>query len=128
MPTAALPRAAASWFYGAVTVYQRDTEILFPMRVAPRLRDLHGAHWRATIDRAVQSGDASPEQLALSLVMIRLAGCLTCHPNSYRAMRGCTLCATATVRRFRGEDEELAALVSSAQKELEGIGIEEHDG
>jgi hypothetical protein len=108
-------------------VYQSDTEILFPMRVAPRLRDLRGALWQATIDRAIQSKDASQEQLALSLVMIRLAGCMTCHPNSYRAMRGCTTCAMATIRRFRGEDEDLTGMVSAARHELDGFEIEGHD-
>lgn len=100
-------------------MYSSDTEILFPMRVAPQLRELRGVQWQDTVDGAVQAGDASSEQLGLSLVMIRLAGCLTCHPDSYRAMRGCTLCAMATVRRFRGEDRDLVALVEQARAELE---------
>lgn len=101
-------------------MYSSDTEILFPMRVAPQLRDLRGALWQATVDRAVQSQDADREQLAFSLVMIRLAGCLTCYPDCYRAMRGCTLCAKATVRRFRGEDHDLVALIDQAGDELDG--------
>lgn len=99
-------------------MYSDDTEILFPMRVAPQLRDLRGGLWQATVDRARQTCDASPEQLAFSLVMIRLAGCLTCHPDSYRAMRGCTMCAMATVRRFRGEDHELVDMIEQARAEL----------
>lgn len=99
-------------------MYQSDTEILFPMRVAPHLRDLRGNMWRATIDRASQSKDASLEQLALTMVMIRLAGCLTCHPDSYRAIRGCTNCAIATIRRFRGEDEDLESLINDAKGEI----------
>lgn len=99
-------------------MYSSDTEILFPMRVAPQLRHLRGGLWQETIDRACQAGDASPKQLALSLTMIRLAGCLTCHPDSYRAMRGCTQCAMATVRRYRGDDRDLVALVDEAQVEL----------
>ncbi|MFQ5923437.1 MAG: hypothetical protein ACE5M4_11390, partial [Anaerolineales bacterium] len=62
--------------------------------------------------------DASPEQLALTLVMIRLAGCLTCHPDSYRAIRGCTSCAKAAIRRFRGEDEDLKELIDEAKGEI----------
>ncbi len=100
-------------------MYSSDTEILFPMRVAPQLRELRGGLWQETVDRATLAADASPEQLAMSLVMIRLAGCLTCHPDSYRAMRGCTQCATATVRRFRGEDQDLVALIEQAREELE---------
>jgi len=99
-------------------MYQSDTEILFPMRVAPHLRDLRGNMWRATVDRACDSEEASVEQLALSMVMIRLAGCLSCHPDSYRAIRGCTNCATATIRRFRGADEDLEDLIDGAKGEL----------
>ena len=99
-------------------MYQSDTEILFPMRVAPHLRDLRGKMWSATIDRACESEDASLDQLALSMVMIRLAGCLSCHPDSYRAIRGCTNCATATIRRYRGADEDLEDLIDGAKGEV----------
>jgi hypothetical protein len=99
-------------------MYQSDAEILFPMRVAPHLRDLRGSMWRAVVDRACESEDASLDQLALTLVMIRLAGCLSCHPDSYRAIRGCTNCATATIRRFRGKDEELEELIDGAKGEV----------
>lgn len=99
-------------------MYQSDTEILFPMRVAPHLRDLRGNMWQTTVDRACNSEDASLDQLALTMVMIRLAGCLSCHPDSYRAIRGCTNCATATIRRFRGEDEDLEDLIDGAKGEV----------
>ena len=99
-------------------MYQSDTEILFPMRVAPHLRDLRGGVWKAAIDRASRSEDASIEQLALTLAMIRLAGCLTCHPDSYRATRGCTACATAAIRRYRGKDEDLEVLIDRAKSEI----------
>jgi hypothetical protein len=99
-------------------MYQSDTEILFPMRVAPHLRDLRGNLWQATVDRACSSEDASLDQLALTLVMVRLAGCLTCHPDSYRAIRGCTACAKATIRRFRGKDEDLDVLIDQARSEI----------
>lgn len=99
-------------------MYQSDTEILFPMRVAPQLRDLRGSMWRATIDRACNSEDASLDQLALTMVMIQLAGCLSCHSDSYRAIRGCTNCATATIRRFRGDDGDLKQLIDGAKGEI----------
>jgi hypothetical protein len=99
-------------------VYHSDTEILFPMRVAPALREQRGWRWRRLVDRAAQAPDASLDQLAFSLMMIRLAGCLTCHPDSYRALRGCTACATQVVRRFRGEDEELTAQFQRAKTDV----------
>jgi hypothetical protein len=88
------------------------------MRVAPHLRDLRGEAWRSLVDLAWNSPDASLEQLAFTLLMVRLGGCLTCHPDSYRAMRGCTACATHTVRRFRGEDRELTEMFDSARAEV----------
>jgi hypothetical protein len=99
-------------------MYHSDTEILFPMRVAPQLRELRGDGWRGVVDQAAAAPDASPQQLAFSLVMIRQCGCLTCHPDAFRAMRGCTLCSVQAVRRFRGEDSDLERLVQEAQNEL----------
>ena len=100
-------------------MYHSDTEILFPMRVAPGLVDLRGRKWRRLVERAIETPDGSPEQLAFGLVLIRLAGCLTCHPDSYRALRGCTACATHVVRRHRGQDEDLAELYQRAMGDIE---------
>jgi len=99
-------------------VYHSDTEILFPMRVAPTLRDLRGRRWRQLVDRAAQAPNSALDQLAFSLMMIRLAGCLTCHPDSYRALRGCTACASQVIRRYRGEDEDLAAQFQRAKTDV----------
>lgn len=99
--------------------YHSDTEILFPMRVAPRLRDLRGDIWAELVDRVLKTPEASPEQLAFSLLLIRLDGCLTCHTDCYRAMRGCTVCAMTSVRRFRGDDEDLLEMYDQALDEVE---------
>lgn len=109
-------------------MYHGDTEILFPMRVAPALRDLRGETWARLVRRAAQAPDASADALAFSLMLIRLSGCLTCHTDSYRAMRGCTACATLTVRRFRGDDSELVALFEKARSEVVGYIRQEKDG
>ena len=61
---------------------------------------------------------ASLDQLAFSLLLVRLCGCLTCYTHSYRALRGCTLCATQTVRRFRGADSELLRLFQLSRSEV----------
>lgn len=99
-------------------MYQSDTEILFPMRVAPLLRDLRGPLWRSLVDSAWHAPDASLDQLAFTLLLVRLDGCLTCHTDSYRAMRGCTTCATQTIKRFRGSDEDLMVLYESAKEDV----------
>lgn len=101
-------------------MYQDDTDILFPMRVAPTLRDLKGRHWRRLVDRVCCSPEASTEQLAFTLLLIRLSGCLSCHTDSFRAMRGCTQCAAQSVRRFRGDDGDLLRQFERARDEVLG--------
>ena len=99
-------------------MYQPDTEMLFPIRVAPALRSLRGLVWRRLVDRALAAPEASPEQLGFCLMMVRLASCLTCHTDSYRALHGCTHCAIQVVRRYRGDDEELEALHARARADV----------
>lgn len=88
-------------------MYHSDTEILFPMRVAPNLGDLRERKWRRLVKKVTNAKDASINQLAFSLLLIRLNGCMTCHTGSYRAMRGCTICATQVIKRFKGDDDDL---------------------
>ncbi|NIM93929.1 MAG: hypothetical protein GTO18_09495 [Anaerolineales bacterium] len=100
-------------------MYQSDTEILFPMRVAPNLRNLRGEEWRHLVESVITEPDASLGQLAFSLLLVRLSGCLTCHTDSYRAMRGCTICATQVIRRFKGDDEDLLLQFHHAQADVQ---------
>ena len=95
-----------------------DNELLFPHHVIPTLRDLRGEQWAQLIDRIAKLPKTHEETLALMLVMIRLNGCLACETDSYRAMRGCTACAHQTLRRFKGEDEELIDLCDSALRDI----------
>ncbi|MCL4561169.1 MAG: hypothetical protein M1281_11200 [Chloroflexi bacterium] len=60
-----------------------------------------------------------PDHLAFVLMMIRLGGCLSCNADSFRAMRGCTQCARQTIRRFRGNDQDLVEQFKEAQREIE---------
>jgi hypothetical protein len=99
-------------------MYQNDAEILFPARVIPLLRNLRGAEWQRLIDEIVDSREGSQAEQAFSLMMIRLDGCLTCHADSYRAMRGCTLCAQQTITRFKGSDSDLVAAYQQALADL----------
>jgi hypothetical protein len=88
------------------------------MRVAPQLRDLRGDTWKELVEQAIESPEGSLEQLAFSLLLVRLNGCLTCYADCYRAMRGCTDCAITTVQRFRGEDSELMTMYEDAAVEV----------
>jgi hypothetical protein len=105
-------------------VYQAETDLLFPIRAAISLQELRGEVWRRLVDRACQAPDASLDELAFCLLMIRLAGCLTCHADSYRALRGCSACARQAVRRFRGTDGDLLALFDRARMEITGVGVD----
>jgi hypothetical protein len=102
-------------------VYLNDTEVLFPFRIAPGLRDLRGLRWRRLVDQACSAPEGSIDQLGFSLMLIRLNGCMTCHANSYRAMRGCTICASQAVKRYKGRDGQLTALFRAARADVEAF-------
>jgi hypothetical protein len=100
-------------------LYQRDAEVLFPARVIPLLRDLRGSEWCRLVDRVLATVESHPDTLAFGLMMIRLDRCMTCHADSYRAMRGCSLCARQAVCRFKGPDRELVTLWERARAEID---------
>lgn len=100
-------------------MYQSDAEVLFPARVIPLLRNLRGPEWRYLVDRVLAAGESHPDTLAFVLMMIRLDGCMTCHSDSYRAMRGCSMCARQAISRFKGSDRDLIALWERARAEID---------
>jgi hypothetical protein len=96
-----------------------QTEILFPPRLIPQLRDACGPEWRKLVDRASALDESQPESLALTLTMIRLDGCLECETDSFRAMRGCQACALQNLRRCRGNERELLRQYKDALKSVQ---------
>jgi hypothetical protein len=99
-------------------MYNIDTDLLFPPRVIPALRTLRGPAWKELIDRVLEEEPAGLERLAFVLLMIRLGSCISCHADSFRALRGCTHCAYQTIRRFRGSDQELLEMFADAKVEV----------
>ena len=95
------------------------TELLFPPRLIPDLKDLRGEEWRQLVEHVASLPETDPETLAFCLMMIRLNACLGCVSGSYRFMRGCELCAQQTISRFQGTDEELIELFYKAKEDLE---------
>jgi hypothetical protein len=93
-------------------------ELMFPPRVIPSLSEARGPDWRRLVDRVMALPEEHPESLALSLLMIRLDGCLECETDSYRAMRGCELCAIQTLRRFKGSDRDLIQRYKDALQDV----------
>ena len=99
-------------------MYQSDTEMLFPMRVVPALKHLRGPAWRELAAMVAERPDGDEATLAFGLMMIRLNGCLNCHADSYRAMRGCTTCAQQAVLRYKDTDEALVGLYRKAGRDV----------
>ncbi len=100
------------------TMLNTDTELLFPIRVIPSLRELRGERWLALIDRLTSNDTDETELIAFSLMMVRMGGCAGCNADSFRAMRGCTHCALLTVKRFKGSDEDLLQLFDVAHNDV----------
>jgi hypothetical protein len=99
-------------------MYNDDTEILFPSRVIPSMLSLRGGDWNHLVDKVIPTEQSSHEHLAFVLMMIKLGGCSTCNADSFRGMRGCTQCSKQTIKRFRGDDEELILLYNEALIEV----------
>jgi hypothetical protein len=100
-------------------MYNEDTELIFPNRVIPTLRDLRGASWRRLVDKVGEQEVDAPDQVAFVLMMARVDGCMNCSADSFRAMKGCTQCAQDAVRRYRGDDKELLQMFKEARKDVE---------
>ncbi|MDX1436788.1 MAG: hypothetical protein R3335_08260 [Anaerolineales bacterium] len=100
-------------------MYNPDTDMLFPARAIPELKDLRDDRWAELVEGVLGSSEDSLDHLGFTLLMIKLGGCASCHADSYRAMRGCTQCSQQTIRRFKGSDAELAKRFEKARAEME---------
>lgn len=96
-----------------------QTEILFPPRLIPQLREAAGPELHKLVDQVAGLDEAQPESLAFTLMMIRLDGCLDCETDSFRAMRGCQACAVQNLRRHRTNEKELLKLYKAALKDVQ---------
>ncbi len=100
-------------------MYNEDTELLYPLRVTPAIRDLHGAEWRRAAEKAYKAGPEGQDAVVFVLAMARVNGCHNCNADSFRAMKGCTECSQDNVRRFRGGEKGLLKQIEKAEKELQ---------
>ena len=107
--------------------FDSRTELLFPPRLIPDLKDLRGEEWRELVEQVASLPETHPDTLAFCLMMIRLNSCLNCVSGSYRFMRGCELCAQQTIARFQGTDEELIELFHQAKRDLERYSEDQID-
>jgi len=102
-------------------MYNPDTELLFPPRLLPQVRDLRGPVWKELVDRVNAQPPASLPRLGFELLMARLHGCAACQADSFRAMQGCTQCALQTIKRHRASDEDLAEQFAEACRDVEAF-------
>lgn len=93
-------------------------QILFPVTIIPLLRDLRGPEWAALVDRVLSLPESHEEVLGFMFMMINFNNCLECETDSFRAMRGCDLCALQMLRRYKGSDRDLLALYQTALEEV----------
>ena len=100
-------------------MYNTDTELVFPERVIPTLRSLRSIEWDGIVNCVLNDNEDPIEKIGFTLMMIRLGGCMSCSAHSFRAMRGCTVCAQQTIRRFRGTDQQL---IEQFKKACQDVG------
>ena len=99
-------------------MFNRDTEVIFPARIIPELATLRGKTWQSLLENICALEPLAPEPIALTLMMARMNNCHTCQADSFKGMRGCTHCATQTIQRFKGSDEELKSLFQQSLEEV----------
>lgn len=99
-------------------MFNTDTEMLFPMRVIPSLGDLRGQEWQTLIEHLSNELTEDSEKIALTALIVKLAGCAGCNTDSFRAMKGCTQCARLIIKRFKGNDTDLMRSYQECQKEV----------
>jgi hypothetical protein len=93
-------------------------ELLFPSRAIESLRILRSERWENLIKNLIELEATSLERIAFVLFMVRISGCATCQSDSFRAMRGCILCSSNTIKRYKGDDQSLIDLYNEAKKEI----------
>ena len=106
---------------------ENGADLLFPPQVISGLRNLRGSTWQELVDRVNNLEYLAEDRLAFVLMMVYLGGCITCQADSYKAMRGCALCSTLTVKRFRGNDQDLMEKFSESKIELKRYSKEDRN-
>ena len=95
-----------------------NTELIFPPKLIPSLRDFRDTSWAQLVDRIGGLERSHPERLAFELLIVRWCGCINCQADSFRAMQGCFLCASQAVRRYRGTSSDLKELFEETVREI----------
>ncbi len=94
----------------------RNYDLLFTPRLIPFLRDLRSQEWTEFINKLSVLPETHSDALAFAAMMIELGGCLPCQMDSYRAQRGCIVCAQNTIFSFKGSDQQLFKYYDNARQ------------
>lgn len=94
-------------------------DLLFPSRAIESLRNLRAERWEQLVSRIIDLEPMSPDRIAFVLLMVRIGGCASCQSDSFRAMRGCILCSSTTIKRYKGNDQTLIDLYDDAKKDVD---------
>ncbi len=100
------------------TSQTHSIDLLFPSRAIEPLRKLRGEDWEKLVDDVSALEPMQVDRIAFVLFMVRLGGCTTCQSDSFRAMRGCVICASNTIKRYKGTDHGLIDLYNVARKDV----------
>lgn len=93
-------------------------DLLFPSRAIEPLRNLRGERWENLISNLIELDPMCLDRIAFVLFMVRIGGCTTCQSDSFRAMRGCILCSSTTIKRYKGNDQNLIDLYNEAKNDV----------
>jgi len=93
-------------------------DLLFPASAIPLLKESRGATWESLLNKIIGTKSDSLEVTAFTLLMVRINNCIFCNTDSYRAIHGCPQCARQALHRFRGSDDDLVCLYTSAISEV----------
>ena len=102
-------------------MFNSDTELLFPIRVIASLADLRGQDWQRLIDHLADENTEMSEKIALTELVVKLAGCAGCNTDSFRAMKGCTQCSRLILKRYKGSDADLIRNYRECHKEVKNF-------
>ena len=99
-------------------MFNSDAELLFPPRLLPDIKGIRSETWAKMVGQASGQKSHLLDQLAMELLLVKLAGCVNCDSDSFRAMKGCEFCIRQALRRFKGSDSELMRTYEQSKKEI----------
>jgi hypothetical protein len=95
-----------------------NIDLLFPSKAIEILSGIRGEMWDILVYSLNDLESTNPDRIAFVLMMVRLGGCASCQSDSFRAMRGCILCSTTSIKRYKGSDQSLIDLYNEAKKDV----------